>query len=1261
MTTPIEAFSRRHGTGVVTLLFSDIVGSTQLKQTLGDQQGLALIHAHHALVRGLLAQFVEAQEVSTAGDSFFLVFARPSEAVKFALQLRARLSGQARPAGQRVADRVGIHVGEVFLEAQGQSGRPTDWFGLQVDVGARVMGLAGANQILLTRFAFDNARQVLKGEDLPAVGPLLWASHGFYAIKGVEDPLEVCEVAAADLGAPIAPATSDKAQPYQTTQGELVLGWRPALGQMVGNTEWLLEEKLGEGGFGEVWKARHLRLKDCHVFKFCFRADRVRSLKREVTLFRLLKERIGEHPNIVRLYDTFFDRPPFYLEEEYVAGKDLRSWCEAQGGIEKVPLEVRLEIVAQAADGLQAAHDAGVIHRDVKPGNILISNFRSEIADGVVKLTDFGIGQVVSEEYLAGVTRAGFTQTMLSPGSSQTGTQLYMAPELVSGKPASTRSDIYSLGVVLYQFLVGDFTRPVTMDWAESVSDPLLRDDLKRCFAGQPQDRFAGAVELARQLRRLPQRRAEVEQRQAELARQQAEQAERDRLRRQAAQRQKIVFAATGVAVVLLLVAIALGYMMRKAERAWQLQRRYAYASDMKAAQIALEQNNRGMGMQLLLRYLPKAGEEDLRGIEWRYLWQESRSDDLRSFPHPKEVRDAALSPDGRYLATAEIDSRISVWDAASARLVTNLDGWGSISPKKSLGFTPDGKRLVYRGKSGIDIVDTSKWRAIPDHPFSSTNAPPGLHFGSPLWLSANGQFVAVDDDTGSLEVCDLRRGSRRVLTNELAANYSLAIAPDGALVAYNRAMPVLGGVGPVILWDLQKSPTRNVTNAITADEDTASLTISLDGKWLASGNYSGQVRVWELGTRQRVANFQAHGGLVYGLAFSPDGKLLATGGNDQLIHFWETGTWRNRDTLWGHNSEIWALAFSSDGQTLVSASKDGTAKLWAVQRRHARSYSFTLPTNAIAVSSLPDGSALVTVDAEQRTTRFWSLPEGQLIRSKAWTEIEQQGCQEARFFPGCQVVVGVSTNGTVHFWDLITGAHLRSVQLGGGSFRPGYLSPDQRWLLGILPDENGILCDLRAARWGRPFPFAGSYTHAAAFSADSRWLAYSTLGGAIKLRDLAADREKAALEGHSLIASALRFSPDGKLLASGGTEGDIRLWKVDAGKPLFDAPLKGHRSGVIHVAFSPDGRTLATTCGADQTIRLWSLATGQDMLLLRDVTVTSANLSSFTDPCYSSQAEWNPAGKWLVWQERKGAIRVTPLPTLREIDAIEQGQVTKR
>jgi tetratricopeptide (TPR) repeat protein len=276
-----------------------------------------------------------------------------------------------------------------------------------------------------------------------------------------------------------------------------------------------LEKKLGEGGFGEVWLGRDKRLKTERVFKFCFRADRVRSLKREATLFGLLKERVGEHPNIVAIESVCFEEPPpYYILMQHVAGQDLAKWCESQGGIEKVPLEIRLEIVAQIAGALEAAHDSGVIHRDVKPSNILVSNQSENPVHAY--LTDFGIGQIISDEIRSQLSVSGFSQAGRE-SASLSGTQLYMAPELFWGKPASIRSDIYAMGVVLYQLLAGDFSRPVTTDWAKQIKDPLLREDLEKCFAGDPQDRFAGAAQLAKQLRCLQERRESFDKQQAIL------------------------------------------------------------------------------------------------------------------------------------------------------------------------------------------------------------------------------------------------------------------------------------------------------------------------------------------------------------------------------------------------------------------------------------------------------------------------------------------------------------------------------------------------------------------------------------------------------------------------------------------------------------------------------------------------------------------------------------------------------------------------
>jgi class 3 adenylate cyclase len=159
----VEAFQRRHRTGLVSLLFTDIVGSTKLKQEMGDHRAVKLLERHHTLVRKVLSQFREGEEISTAGDSFFLVFTRPSDAVKFSLLLQHQLRCLSERTGHEIADRIGLHVGEVIIaEPSGQTQK--DLFGIQVDTCSRVSALAQGKQILMTRFAFDSARQALRAK-----------------------------------------------------------------------------------------------------------------------------------------------------------------------------------------------------------------------------------------------------------------------------------------------------------------------------------------------------------------------------------------------------------------------------------------------------------------------------------------------------------------------------------------------------------------------------------------------------------------------------------------------------------------------------------------------------------------------------------------------------------------------------------------------------------------------------------------------------------------------------------------------------------------------------------------------------------------------------------------------------------------------------------------------------------------------------------------------------------------------------------------
>jgi len=934
-------------------------------------------------------------------------------------------------------------------------------------------------------------------------------------------------------------------------------------------------------------------------------------------------------------------------------------------------------MVIQAAEALQAAHDAGVIHRDVKPGNILVSGqgpvVRGEQPSALneqppttspdsslaprpsplsVKLTDFGIGQVVSAEALAGITKAGFTETLLGEGSSlKTGTQLYMAPELLAGKPASARSDIYSLGVVLYQLLMGDLTRPVTTDWADGVSDPLLRDDLKRCFAGNPQERFAGAAQLAQNLRDLASRHAEV-------ARQHAAKAERDRLRRQAEQRRRIVIAAAGLAGLFMVVAVALAYGLRQAEQARQVQRLHTYASDIKAAHAELQRDNLGLAARLLECYLPGEGDEDLRGVEWRYLWQQCRGDARRTLDHPDLApTDAALAPDGRYLVTTGLDHKVRVWDLAAGSVRHVFEGGGTLSPKMALAFSPDGKRLFMRGQQGIEVRETTDWRVVQQRP--------GLHAGSPIVVSGNGRVVAGFVGDGlpgrdwpegySLQAWDLETDRIRVLTNAMAVCFNLAVDTRGTRVAYSRAVPLFGGRNSICLWDVQQGTTAEFAR----EEDVMSLATSADDRWLASGHYRGDVCLWDLDTHRLSLRFRAHRGFIYGLAFSPDGQRLATGGSDQLIRVWQTGTTNSLRTLRGHRTEVYRLAFSSDGHTLVSVSGDGTAKFWDVQLGQAPTAALRLPADATPIGLLPDGRALLTVGTNAGVAQAWRLPDGHLLRSYSMGQADGPPFETIRFFPRQGCALGISSDGTVHVRDLARGTDGEPVSLGDSSFRPDRLSHDRRWLLGWAPDDRPgigrlVLYDLRQARRVAGFGFLFQFAYGAAFSPDCRRLAFSRFDidqakQTVVLWDLTRNRLRQTLGESRWPVGALAFSSDAGLLAAGGWDCYLHLSELATGKLRF--AVQAHVPGVGRLAFSPDGRTLVTS-GGDDVLRFWNVATGREMLVIQDAWMPSGRRESgYANSHLAGQASLFTSDRRMVWQDLEGIIHVADLPTLHEID----------
>ncbi|MES2682708.1 MAG: protein kinase [Pseudomonadota bacterium] len=277
---------------------------------------------------------------------------------------------------------------------------------------------------------------------------------------------------------------------------------------------WRLRRRLGLSG--ETWLAEQPHTGEQRVFKFAHTPRALSALKREVTLYRLLRQTLEDQAQVPDLLDWNFDEPPWFIEAEYCALGSLSDWLEAQGGARALPLETRLGLVIQLAEALGAVHAVGILHKDLKPANVLVSPARN--GEVRLKLGDFGSGRLLDSTRLEAlaITRLGFSQFVESGSSSTSGTPLYYAPEVLSGQPTTLKADIYALGVIFYQLVVGDLRRLFAPGWEASVEDELIREDIAAAAAGDPYARLPDALLLAQRLRQLPARREERARQKAE-------------------------------------------------------------------------------------------------------------------------------------------------------------------------------------------------------------------------------------------------------------------------------------------------------------------------------------------------------------------------------------------------------------------------------------------------------------------------------------------------------------------------------------------------------------------------------------------------------------------------------------------------------------------------------------------------------------------------------------------------------------------------
>ncbi|MBO9713279.1 winged helix-turn-helix domain-containing protein [Sphingomonas sp.] len=357
----------------------------------------------------------------------------------------------------------------------------------------------------------------------------------------------------------------------ETLAGPLMPRFSFQAGEEVpGRPQWRLLESLGDTGADDVWRAVHEKTGARRIFKFADAPDRLRGLKREAAIARLLMASLAEDGPYVPLLEWNFATSPYWLES-VDGGASLVDWAAAKGGLAAIPLAQRLEVARLVARALETVHGVGVLHKDLKPANILI-----EERDGAprIRLADFGSGVVMDDDLLAAHAITPFLDGEKDQGS-RSGTLLYRAPELVGDAVPTARSDIFALGLILYQLAAGDFGRNLAPGWEAAIGDPLLEADIAEAAAGDPEQRLGAASLLADRLDRLEQRRAallEATERDAQLAALKREEERR-------AQRRPWVRAAAAAAIVGLVGTSGFALVANRQRQEAQRQGRIAEAS----------------------------------------------------------------------------------------------------------------------------------------------------------------------------------------------------------------------------------------------------------------------------------------------------------------------------------------------------------------------------------------------------------------------------------------------------------------------------------------------------------------------------------------------------------------------------------------------------------------------------------------------------------------------------------------------------------